>query len=162
MIPARRLTPQEYLQEFLPGGRPPFPSSQNDTRRSNGHGSYPYPRNIINDVPLSAKSFLIYKHSVLKEYGGGGTFPIPQSDEFQHLRELKSLEAVVKETDSGKSVFSHMLVSPADVCKIFGDHFMKKMEVIRNLVRHNMFNMLLTARSLVREISRSRLKSILG
>ena len=138
MIPARRLTPQEYLQEFPPGGRPPFSSSQlNDTDHTNGHGPSRRPRSIINDVPLSAKSFLIHKQDVLKEFGGDGTFPIPQSDEFQYLRELKSLEAVVKETDPGKSVFSHMLVSPADVRKIFGDDFMKKMEVVQNLVCHN-------------------------
>jgi hypothetical protein len=162
MIPARQLTPQEYVQEFPPGGRPSFPSSNNDTDRSNGHGSARPPRNIINDVPLSAKSFLIYKHAVLEAHEGDGTFPIPQSDEFQHLHELKSLEAVVKETDSGKSVFSHMLVSPADVRKVFGDDFMKKMEVIQNLVRHNMFNLRLITRSSARESSRSRLKSILG
>src|SRR5216110_2378185 len=163
MIPARQLTPQEYLQEFPPGARTPFPSSQvNDTDHSNGHGPSIPPRSIINDVPVLATSFLIYNHDVLKEYGGDGTFPIPQSDEFQHLRELKSLEAVVKETDPGQSVFSHMLVSPAYVRKIFGDDFMKKMEVIQKLVRHNMFNMRLINRSWARESSRSRLKSILG
>jgi hypothetical protein len=123
MIPARRLTPQEYLQEFPRGCRSPFPSSENDSDHSSGHGSVHPSHNIINDVPLPAKSFLIYKHAVLKEYEGDGTFPIPQSDQFQHLRKLNSLDAVVKETDSGKSVFSHMLVSPADVRKIFGDDF---------------------------------------
>ena len=86
-------------------------------------------------MPLSAKSFLIYNHAVLKKYEGDGTFPIPHSDEFQYLQELKSLEAVVKETDSGKSVFSHTLVSPADVRKMFGDDFMKKMKDIQELVR---------------------------
>jgi hypothetical protein len=162
MIPARRLTPQAYVQEFPPGGRPSFPSSQNDTGHSNGHGASHPPRNIINDVPLSAKSILIYKHAVLKQYEGDGTFPIPQSGDFQHLCELKSLEAVVKETDPGKSVFSHMLVSPADVRELFGEDFMEKMEVIQKLVRHNMFNKRLINRSSARESSRSRLKSILG
>ena len=159
MIPARRLTPQEYLGEFPPG-RPPFPSSQNSNDHCNARGSYP-PRNIINDVPLLAKSFLVYKHAILKQYGGDGTFPIPQNDEFQYHQELKSLEAVVKETDPVNSVFSHMFVSPADVRKIFGEDFTKKLEVIEKLVSI-IFNVRLTTRSMARRSSGSHLKSILA
>ena len=144
MIPARRLTPREYLQEFPPVGRPPFPVC-----------------NIINDVPLLAQSFLVYKHAILKQYGGDGTFPIPQYEEFQYHQELKSLEAVMKETDPGNSVFSHMFVSPADVRKIFGEDFTKKLEVIQKLVSV-IFNMRLTPRSLARGSSRSHSKSILA
>jgi hypothetical protein len=107
---------------------------------SNIHRSTCSARSIINDVPLSAKSFLIYNHSVLKEYEGDGTFPVPQSDEFQYLHELKSLEAVVKETDSNKSVFSHMFVSQGDVLQLFGDHFMKKAQLIQKLVRRYLYH----------------------
>jgi len=85
MIPVRRLTPQEYAQEFSSEDRSSFPSFKNDADHFNDHGSAHPPRNIINDMLLSAKSFLIYKHAVLKEYEDDGTFFIPQSDEFQHL-----------------------------------------------------------------------------
>jgi len=38
---------------------------------------------------------------------------------------LKSLEAVFKEITSGESVFSHVLISPKDVFKIFGEEFVE-------------------------------------
>ena len=136
MIPARQLTYLQYRKEFPRGGKgPPPPSApKNKSRHSNGTANDPG-RNIINDVPLAAKSFLIYKHSILKEYEGDGTFPIPEGDEFQDLRQLETLRAVVKEIDCGKSIFSHMWVSPGDVRKILGKDFMEKLELIQKLVR---------------------------
>lgn len=114
---------------------------------------------IINDVPKCARSFLIYEYGVLKGHRGDGTFPAPQSDEFQHLRQLKSLEAVVKEISDGNSVFSHMVVSPPDVQELFGDEFMKTMKNIQTLVRP-ILPLYLIDRSSARGSLRSRLKSI--
>jgi len=74
---------------------------------------------------------LVYDIKILRTFRGDDTYPIPEGDEFKPLRELTSLEAVVKEISPGKSVFSHMLVSPDDVVAIFGNEFRKEMESIQ-------------------------------
>ena len=74
---------------------------------------------------------MIYQYEDLKENAGNSTFPIPETEEFEELRELKSLEAVVKRMSDGNTVFSHMLVSPADVSDMFGEEFMEKMRDIQ-------------------------------
>ena len=54
-----------------------------------------------------------------------------RATKFKDHRKLQSLEAVVKEISPGKSVFSHMLVSPEDVREIFGQDFRQEMESIQ-------------------------------
>jgi len=162
MISARTLTPHDFLQEFPPcgsgHGAELHSSLAKDPHDPNGCPTSPT-SSIINDVPKCARSFLIYNHDVLKRHRGDGTFPAPQRDEFQGLRQLKSLEAVVKEISDGKSVFSHMVVSPPDVRKLFGNEFMKRMQYIQNLVRPNL-PLCLIDRSSGKGSLRSRLKSI--
>lgn len=102
-------------------------ATDNGRGRSDDISSHP----ILNDVPTVATSCLIYGYDVLKKHSGDSTYPIPEKDEFKNLRELKSLEAVVKKISPGNTVFSHMLVSPADVLKLFGEDFMKEMRDIQ-------------------------------
>ena len=86
---------------------------------------------ILNDIPVMAKSFVVYDNKILGAFRGDDTYPLPEGDELKQLRELKSLEAVVKEISPGKSVFSHMLVSPDDVVAIFGNDFRTELENIQ-------------------------------
>jgi len=86
---------------------------------------------IINDIPGQAKSFTVYNNKVLQEHCGDCTYPIPKGDKFKDHRQLQSLDAVFKEISPGKSVFSHMLVSPEDVREIFGQDFRQEMESIQ-------------------------------
>lgn len=133
MIPAITLNPQTFANKFPPGGNGKTPTHVASKATDNGRGrsddisSHP----ILNDVPTVATSCLIYGYDVLKKHSGDSTYPIPEKDEFKNLRELKSLEAVVKKISPGNTVFSHMLVSPADVLKLFGEDFMKEMRDIQ-------------------------------
>jgi hypothetical protein len=131
MIPAKCLTPTEFAKQFPPGGST---GSSRDTRSRNinpGSLTDEHSLSIINDIPTSAKSCLVYDATTLRTYRGDETYPIPQGAEFKQLRELKSLEAVVKQISRGKSVFSHMLVSPEDVVAMFGSEFRKELESIQ-------------------------------
>jgi hypothetical protein len=85
----------------------------------------------ISRFPGQAKSFIVYDNKVLKEHCGDCTYPTPKSDKFKDHRQLQSLEAVFKEISPGKSVFSHMIVSPEDVREIFGPDFRQEMEMIQ-------------------------------
>jgi hypothetical protein len=85
----------------------------------------------ISRFPGQAKSFIVYDNKVLQEHRGDCTYLIPTGDKFKDHRQFQSLEAVFKEISPGKSVFSHMLVSPEDVGKIFGPDFHQEMERIQ-------------------------------
>ena len=91
----------------------------------------PCGQNVLNDIPANAKSCHVYEVDVLRTFCGEDTYPISQREEFQQLRKLRSLQAVVKEISPGKSVFSHMLISPKDVFAIFGNDFMEEMKPFR-------------------------------
>lgn len=87
---------------------------------------------ILNDVPLAATSCLLYQFNDLKDNAEDHTFPIP--DAFGELRELKSLEAVVKQMPDGKNtVFSHIFVSPADVAALLGVELLEMKEIQRDV-----------------------------
>jgi len=86
---------------------------------------------IINDIPTMATSCLVYNTKALRQFQGDETYPIPQRDEFQQLRQLKALEAVMKELSPGQSVLSHMLVSADDVAAIFGNEFKPELDNIQ-------------------------------
>jgi hypothetical protein len=86
---------------------------------------------IINDIHGQAKSSIVYDNKVLKAHCGDCTYPIPKSDKFKDHRQLQSLEALFKEISPGKSVFSHMIVSPEDVRELFGPDFRQEMEMIQ-------------------------------
>jgi hypothetical protein len=133
MIPAITLNTQMFAKKCPPGGKGKTPAHAASKATENRLGSSDdisrHP--ILNDVPTVATSCLIYDYDVLKKHSGDSTYPIPEKDEFKNLRELKSLEAVVKRISPGNTVFSHMLVSPADVLKLFGEDFMKDMRDIQ-------------------------------
>jgi len=115
MIPALELSAAEFARRYPPGG--------NET--SEASSRHP----ILNDVPLAATSCLLYELKDLKDNAEDHTFPIP--DAFGDLRELKSLEAVVKRMPDGNTVFSHMFVSPADVAALLGDEVLVEMKGIQ-------------------------------
>ena len=127
MIPAISLTTKDFTQRYPPSG-----SGRNNPRsRKNidvGGGVSP---SIINDIPKKTNSCIVYNNEDLKAHRGDCTYPIPEGDKFKDHRKLQSLEAVVKEISPGKSVFSHMLVSPEDVREIFGQDFRQEMESIQ-------------------------------
>ena len=133
MIPAITLNPQTFAKKFPPGGKGKTPTHAASKATENGHGrSDDISRHpILNDVPTVATSCLIYDYDVLTKHSGDSTYPIPDDDEFKTLRKLKSLEAVVKRISPGNTVFSHMLVSPTDVLRLFGEDFMKEMRDIQ-------------------------------
>jgi len=126
MIPAKALTPKEFAQRYPPG-----------VSVNGSHGGcsrmdiQPCGEDILNDIPPNTTSCLVYQVDILRTFRKDDTYPIPRGAEFQQLRALKSLRAVVKETSPGISVFSHMLISPEDVMAIFGDDFMEEMKAIQ-------------------------------
>jgi len=85
---------------------------------------------IINDTPINARSCFVYEKEVLKTYGGDFRYPLPEENHFNQCRKLNSLEAV-KEIGPGKTVFSHMYVSPEDVEMIFEEEFMSTLKDIQ-------------------------------
>jgi hypothetical protein len=121
MIPAETLTPKEFAKRYRPGGRSIGARSPKNIKGED----------IINDIPTNAKSCRVYNVQVLRKFRGDDTYPIPQGDELYQSRELKSLEAVVKEISPGKSVFSHMFVSPQDVLATFEEDFVEEMKAIQ-------------------------------
>jgi hypothetical protein len=122
MIPSKSLTPTEFAKQYPRGGT--VNKSRGRGSRTNiVSGSADESLSIVNDVPTRAKSFRTYDTNILRTFRGDDKYPLPEGDEIKQLRELKSLEAVVKEISPGKSVFSHMLVSPDDVVAIFGNEF---------------------------------------
>ena len=90
---------------------------------------------IINDIPTTASSCLVYKWAIIQSFSGDSTYPIPTNNEFKNLRELKSLQAVVKQISPGNAVFSHMFVDPHDVLILFGEDFMEEMRDIQSDVK---------------------------
>ena len=134
MFRSTNLSPKEFARKFPPGGNEKTsaqgaPSEALETKGGNTHRISKHP--ILNDIPTAATSCLIYNYEDLKDDTRDSTYPIPKTEEFQALRELKSLEAVVKRMSDGNTVFSHMLVSPADVLNLFGESFMKEMKEIQ-------------------------------
>jgi hypothetical protein len=126
MIPSITLTKEKFIEQYPPrgcGGNNP-----RSRKKNVGGGASP---SIINDIPGQAKSFIVYDNKVLEKHRGDCTYPIPKGDKFKDHRQLQSLEAVVKKISPGKSVFSHMIVSPEDVGKIFGPDFRQEMERIQ-------------------------------
>lgn len=160
MIPAMRLSKNEFQMKFLPGGnrtvRPQatfMPAEGRDVITSKHHP-------ILNDIPPTATSCLIYNYSELKSYSGDSTYPIPGIDEFKNFRELKSLQAVVKQLSDGNTVFSHMFVDPHDVLRLLGWEFMNELRDIQRDVNRTL--LIANHRSLEMGISGSHLKSILA
>ena len=128
MIPALDLNKEEFHRKFPPGGNTASkPAASRDVNAS----THP----ILNDIPAATTSRLVYKWATIQRFGGDSTYPIPSNDEFKNLRELKSLQAVVKQISVGNAVFSHMLVNPHDVLILFGDDFMKEMRDIQSDVK---------------------------
>lgn len=128
MIHATSLTPEQFAEQYPRGGSTGKTRGNRSKNDINAGSESP---GIINDIPTMATSTLVYKTRTLRTYRGDETYPIPQGDEFQQLRQLKSLEAVVKEISPGESVFSHMWVSPDDVAAIFGNEFKAELEKIQ-------------------------------
>jgi len=158
MIPAINLNPKEYTKKFLPGGKGKTSTHTASKVTENGgkfRDDFRHP--ILNDIPTVATSCKIYDHDDLKNHIGDSTYPIPDDDELKKLRELKSLEAVMKRISPGNTVFSHMLVSPADVLELFGEDFMKEMRDIQRDV--NLIFCFANNRSSGMEFSRSHLKN---
>jgi len=126
MIPAAvKLSPAEFARKYPPGGK-----GKASSRTSSSPNRHP----ILNDVPLAATSCLLYEFNDLKDNAKDHTFPIP--DTLGELRELKSLEAVVKRMPDGKNtVFSHMFVSPADVAALLDEELLVEMKEIQRDVR---------------------------
>jgi hypothetical protein len=153
MIPATTLTPTEYSSKFPPGGRGEMSTQTASKTAESGLVSHP----ILNDNPEVAKSYRLYKIEDLRAHAGDSTYPIPKRDGFEMLPELESLQAVVKEISEGVSVFLHMLVSPKDVLKLFGEDFVKELKKIQSDV--NSIFCLADDRSLGREFSKSHLKN---
>src|SRR5271154_5454767 len=125
MIPSITLTKEKFIEQYPPSGRTGRRSRKNIDV---GGGVSP---SIINDIPGQAKSFTVYNNKVLQEHRGDCTYPIPKGDKFKDHRQLQSLDAVLKEISPGKSVFSHMIVSPEDVWEMFGPDFRQEMERIQ-------------------------------
>lgn len=90
---------------------------------------------ILNDIPTIATSCLIYDYEELKKHAGDSTYPIPAADDYANLHELKSRQAVVKKLSDGNSVFSHMLVLPNDVIRIFGEEAAEFRDELEGLQR---------------------------
>src|SRR5437763_11329855 len=134
MIRAINMSPKEFARKYPPGGKGKesthTPSKSADYSGSSRRFRHP----ILNDIPTAATSCLIYKYEDLKSAAGDCTYPIPETQEFEALRELKTLEAVVKLLPDGTTVFSHMLVSPGDVSNLFGEEFMREMKAIQRHV----------------------------
>jgi len=78
---------------------------------------------ILNDVPGVATSCLVYNHDELQKHAGDSTYPVPPAEDFPYLRQLASRQAVFKRVKDDKCVFLHMLLSPEDGLKIFGQEF---------------------------------------
>ena len=104
MIPAKTLTPKAFAKHYPPGPRAIGACSRGNIE--------PKGEDIIIDIPVNDKSCRVYNVELLRKFQGDDTYPIPQGDKFDQRRELKSLEAVIKEISPGKSVFSHMFASP--------------------------------------------------
>ena len=126
MIPAKTLTLKEFSKRYPPGG---------SADRSHGGRSWtdiqPCGQNVLNDIPANAKSWSTSSERSAEK------IPILflRERSFRNF-ELRSLQAVVKEISSGKSVFSHVLISPEDVFAIFGNDFMEEMEAVQRDASH--------------------------
>lgn len=122
MIPATSLTAEEFHKRFHPGG-----NASRDVNSPN------HP--ILSDIPGAATSCLVYRYTTLNNFIGDSTYPIPANDGFKSLREIQSLQAVVKQISPGNTVFSHMFVDPHDALILFGEEFMKEMREIQSDVK---------------------------
>ena len=94
---------------------------------------------LLNDVPSAAESCIVYNHYDIKaHFPDPPIYSIPAN--FQHCRELRSLEAVFKALPGKKDecIFSHMFVSPEDVEHVFGEKFVQRMHKVQELV-HSLF-----------------------
>ena len=129
MIPSKRLTPREFAKRYPHSGS--VDKARGNHSRNINAGCKDESLSILNDIPTRATSYLVYETKILRTFRGDDTYPIPEKGDFQQLRKLKSLEAVVKEISPAKSVFSHMLVSPDDIVAIFGEEFRKTLETIQ-------------------------------
>src|SRR5436305_5018948 len=98
MIPPIKLSAEEFARKYPPGGKGRT-SSSTSFRESEGGDLCRHP--ILNDVRIAATSCLIYQYKDLKDNAGDSTFPIPETEKFEELRELKSLKAVVKQMSDG-------------------------------------------------------------
>ena len=157
MIPARQLTPHEYLQEFPPGVRPPFPSAH---LPSNGHGST-CPYNIINDVPSAAKSFLIYKDTVLKEYEGESTLPFLRATSSNTIMSWKAWRLSWRRLALANPS-SPTCLFVQKICAKYLETTSRKSWKSSKSSWDNIFNMRLMSRYWAWESLRSPLKSILS
>jgi hypothetical protein len=119
MIEAVKLSPEEFRRSFPPGGKGRISGSPTNV----GHS-------ILNDIPLAAMSCLVYDYPTLKRHSGDSTYLIPERNQFENLRQLGSLEAVMIQS-GGDTVFSHMCVAPRDVCKLLGKDFVKGMKDVQ-------------------------------
>jgi hypothetical protein len=125
MIPSTRLTRIEFAQRFPPGGKPnPSPPNAPSKARKKDDSSTEIPNHaILNDVPTVSTSCLVYNYDELQKHAGDSTYPVPSAEHFPNLRQLESQQAVFKRINDGKCVFLHMLLSPEDVLKVFGQEF---------------------------------------
>ena len=131
MIPAICLSKPEFCRKFTPGGKRTARSYTTfKPAKSQDFNTFNHP--ILNDIPPTAASCLIYNYAQLKNYSGDSTYPIPANDEFKNHRKLKSLQAVVKLLSDGNTVFSHMFVHPHDVLKLLGEDFIKELRDIQS------------------------------
>lgn len=130
MIPAICLSKTEFHKKFPPvGKRSNRLHITSDSTESQDVNTSIHP--ILNDIPPTAASCLIYNYAEVKSRSGNSTYPIPANDQFKNHRELKSLQAVVKQLSDGNTVFSHMFVHPHDVLKLLGKDFMTEMKGIQ-------------------------------
>ena len=135
MIPAVELKKEHFHRKFAPGGNP---ASKAAVSREANTSTHP----ILNDIPPSATSCLVYKCGTLKDFNSDSAYLLPTEEEFPNLRKLESLQAVVKAISVGKAVFSHMFVDPDDVLKLFGDEFIENMKDIQRDVKMEFYILL--------------------
>ena len=120
MLPIKSVSPTEFCAEFPPRSKRTIKTGIND----------PGNHRIWNDVPSRATRITVYEHDALQNHNAD-VYPIPSHDQFSSLRKLNSLEAVVKQVSPGNALFSHMLVDPEDVAKLFGESFMEELREIQ-------------------------------
>jgi hypothetical protein len=125
MISSTRLTTNEFAQRFYPGGKPnpPPPNAPSKDGTKEGAPTEIPNHAILNDVPGVATSCLVYNYDELQKHAGDSTYPVPPAEDFPNLRQLESRQAVFKRVKDDKCVFLHMLLSPEDGLKMFGQEF---------------------------------------
>jgi hypothetical protein len=119
------LSKNEFGRRFPPGGKPnPSPPNALSKARKKDDSSTEIPNHaILNDVPTVSTSCLVYDYDELQKHAGDSTYPVPSTEDFPNHRQLESQQAVFKRIEEDKCVFLHMLLSPKDVLKVFGQEF---------------------------------------